>query len=293
MSFDWNHDALRELADGLPMEDGGAWQAWQLKAGVILRSRFPAHAEEVLSAAKIRAPLPTVGVTIIGGNSGRRARSRSRTTNVAKDDTEHYRTEIARVRPRVLELLQVIDANDPVSAVVPLAASSSVRDELRRDPTGHLIAQEHKADIVERRSAQASVDSPLALIRVDLDKFKPVNDTYGHAAGDAVLATVYEAVARTLAGYGVAIRAGGDEVVVLLPNFDVHQALATGERLRRAIQAATIDYEGDLLGVTASIGVAVAPPSETADLEKTADARQRDAKKRGGDCVVGPEMEIE
>jgi diguanylate cyclase (GGDEF)-like protein len=159
--------------------------------------------------------------------------------------------------------------------------------DLRRDPTGHLIAQDHRRELLglwltEERPQMG----PLSVLRIDLDKFKPINDTHGHGAGDQVLEAVYSAIADAVEGYAQPIRAGGDEVVVILPNFDISQAISTAERIRNTIKSSTIEYEGKPIGVTASIGVATSPPVEVSQLEEIADQRQYQAKKRGGDTVV-------
>ena len=175
---------------------------------------------------------------------------------------------------------------DPLAAEGP---APSPRTALARDPTGCLIAQQHLAALVDEHRSGTSSETPLALLRVDLDKFKPVNDNHGHLTGDAVLRSVYGAIAGVVAGHGHAIRAGGDEVVVLLPNFDAAQAMATAARLRAAVEMATIEHAGQRIGVTASIGVAIAPPTALDQVEDTADKRQYQAKHNGGNCVVGPD----
>jgi diguanylate cyclase (GGDEF)-like protein len=97
----------------------------------------------------------------------------------------------------------------------------------------------------------------LAVLLVDLDHFKQVNDTHGHAAGDSVLQATAEAIRESLRAEDVAARYGGEEFVVLARGTDSDGALALGERLRARIAQREINVGTGVLRVTASIGVAV------------------------------------
>jgi diguanylate cyclase (GGDEF)-like protein len=137
----------------------------------------------------------------------------------------------------------------------------SVRAKLalmsRTDPlTGCLNRRgfEERADEAIRGAAAADFASPLAVVLVDLDGFKQVNDTSGHAAGDQVLRDVTERLASVARHGDVIGRLGGDEFAVLLHGVDEHGARAAGERLEAAL--------ADVIG--ASVGVAVLPRHGTA-----------------------------
>jgi diguanylate cyclase (GGDEF)-like protein len=103
----------------------------------------------------------------------------------------------------------------------------------------------------------------LALLMVDLDHFKQVNDTYGHVAGDRVLAAVAQTLAKSIRNEDVVSRYGGEEFAVLLRATPVEHVLGTAERLRRQIEALSIESEGEPPGppirVTVSVGVATYP----------------------------------
>jgi len=97
--------------------------------------------------------------------------------------------------------------------------------------------------------------SPAALVTFDIDYFKPINDRYGHAAGDAVLKTIAQVCAGALREGDSFGRLGGEEFALLLPDTDVTAAFAAAERCRRAIALLSIDV-GEPLRVTASFGIA-------------------------------------
>lgn len=98
--------------------------------------------------------------------------------------------------------------------------------------------------------------STLAVIMFDLDGFKGINDRYGHAAGDAVLAAVAESLRRMIRKADSASRIGGEEFAVLLPNADLRTATDLAERLRKALEELTILVGQSFIKISASFGVA-------------------------------------
>jgi diguanylate cyclase (GGDEF)-like protein len=162
----------------------------------------------------------------------------------------------------------------------------AVRDPLTGLHNRRAYAQRlDEAQAVSRRSG-----APVALLMLDLDHFKSVNDRYGHPAGDQALRTVAALLARELRAVDVAARLGGEEFGVLLPGSDQVDATAVAERLRHAIRRCPIVYANTTLTVTASIGVVSHPRhARTAEelLQRGDDALY--AAKRGGrDRVCGP-----
>lgn len=95
-----------------------------------------------------------------------------------------------------------------------------------------------------------------ALLYIDLDQFKIVNDTCGHAAGDALLRQICAPLQQALRVEDLVSRVGGDEFSVLLPNIDAHEALRSAEQIRGAIEHFSFVWQGRRFGVTASIGLA-------------------------------------
>ncbi len=102
-----------------------------------------------------------------------------------------------------------------------------------------------------------------ALVYLDLDQFKPVNDRYGHAAGDAVLKAVAATFVRHVRASDVVARIGGDEFVVLLWTVDAAAAASNAAALDAAIDAAPVRWKSSTLAVGASAGVALLAPLDT------------------------------
>lgn len=125
-----------------------------------------------------------------------------------------------------------------------------------------------------------------ALIFIDLDKFKFVNDTYGHHAGDQYLAGVAALLTRSLRSTDLLARWGGDEFAVLLPETSNEAAAEVSTKLLRLTNQTTVEADGHALHASLSIGIALFP-DHTADLNTLlmyADAAMYEAKKAGGNC---------
>jgi len=129
---------------------------------------------------------------------------------------------------------------------------------------------------------------PLSLLLLDVDKFKSINDRFGHDAGDLVLKAVAFICKTTKRQTDVAARIGGEEFVLLLPETDEAAAETAAERLRKAIQVHTRSLPGGNLEVTVSIGVAGAglAMSGFEVMLKRADEALYEAKRMGRNRVV-------
>jgi diguanylate cyclase (GGDEF)-like protein len=124
---------------------------------------------------------------------------------------------------------------------------------------------------------------PLALLMMDIDLFKSVNDTYGHLAGDEVIKAVAKSLIKHKRGSDVAARMGGEEFALLLPEASAEAAVAAGERLRKLVAEQIIVVEGKRIPVTISIGASAcaADMRTVEDLLNEADIALY-AAKRGG-----------
>ncbi|GAA0586087.1 hypothetical protein GCM10009416_25530 [Craurococcus roseus] len=163
-----------------------------------------------------------------------------------------------------------------------------LQTEAERDPLTGLLNRRALRARAERLFAKSTASGrPVALLLLDLDHFKSINDTHGHAAGDAVLRGVAEVLVREIRRDDLACRWGGEEMLAVLRDCDLRRAEALAAALRAAIKEAC---PGDIpeLRVTASIGVAAFPEHGAGldELTKRADAALYAAKRSGRDRVV-------
>jgi diguanylate cyclase (GGDEF)-like protein len=184
----------------------------------------------------------------------------------------------------VAELLSLTD---------PLTGAKNRRfvEQLIETETALAVRRHHAA----LHAGTAPADADIVCLLLDLDHFKRVNDTYGHAAGDRLLVETARALDATSRRSDVVARWGGEEFLVLARGVDRRQAGAHAERLRAAIAAIEIGLaDGRTLGVTASIGYAVFPfdarHPEAGSWEQTvrlADHAVYAAKRGGRDRAIG------
>lgn len=159
----------------------------------------------------------------------------------------------------------------------------AITDEL----TG-LFNRHGLADMGRREFERAlRYNRPLSVLMLDIDHFKLVNDTCGHAGGDEVLRRLARICRETLRETDLLVRYGGEEILVLMPENQLASALETAERLRAAISAMQVDVCGQVVRITASCGVAElrADHASLSDLIACADRALYTAKQAGRDQV--------
>ena len=132
--------------------------------------------------------------------------------------------------------------------------------------------------------------SPLAIVYIDLDRFKRINDTFGHDAGNVALKAVARRIDKWRRRQDVAARVGGDEFAILMPNLDHEGVMTAVERLREDLRslARTARAGAPLESLTCSVGVASYPATARtqAGLLRAADEAMYRAKQAGRDCVA-------
>lgn len=160
------------------------------------------------------------------------------------------------------------------------AAPSDVDSRL-----GLLRRERFDRDIAAAVTLARSSGEPLALVFLDVDRFKSINDTYGHQVGDEVLEAIAELLRRVVGAKGSCYRYGGEELTILLPNFTANEGAALAERARLDIAGSQVSTSQ--VSVTASFGVAELPGhAETeAELVKRADEALYQAKDLGRNLV--------
>jgi two-component system cell cycle response regulator len=136
----------------------------------------------------------------------------------------------------------------------------------------------------------ARYERPLSLAIIDLDFFKKVNDTYGHAIGDEVLKAVALMFQESIRSTDLAARYGGEEFAVMMPETDVDDAIKFAEKIRSLVEGTPIDTQAASIAVTVSVGVSTVPHSRihsAKELIVSADKALYRAKKGGRNQVQG------
>lgn len=166
----------------------------------------------------------------------------------------HWMTSLTPVRgdSGMVELI--------VGLAVDVTEQKATEDELRRLATTDVLTglanRRHFLDRATRELGRVRrYASPSAFMMLDIDHFKSINDTWGHATGDTVLRTLAGIMTSTLRDTDLVGRLGGEEFGVLLPETDMDSALALAERLREAVTDEQVSVEGDVLRFSASFGV--------------------------------------
>ncbi|MFW6350429.1 MAG: GGDEF domain-containing protein [Thiohalospira sp.] len=167
-----------------------------------------------------------------------------------------------------------------------------LEEELRRaattDPLTGLANRQHLLDLAREEVVRARrYGHPLSLLMLDVDHFKRVNDTHGHAVGDEVLRAVAGTCRTSLRETDHLGRTGGEEFIAVLPETDAEGARRLGERLRTAVAALEPPRRPADRPVTLSVGVVTLRPEEDLDaLMLRVDDRMYAAKAAGRDAVV-------
>jgi two-component system cell cycle response regulator len=199
--------------------------------------------------------------------------------------TSHALTDgdVIQFGPRVVFRYSVTDTGE--EKILRQLYESSVKDSLTSAYNREYFGERLKTEVAYAKRHE----TPLALLMLDVDHFKKVNDTYGHPAGDAVLVATVAAISSTLRGEDVVARYGGEEFAVILRGIELPNAVAAAERLRELVANQSVTHEGAVIRCTVSIGAAslacTSNPSIDA-LVAVADRRLYLAKRGGRNRVV-------
>ncbi len=171
-----------------------------------------------------------------------------------------------------------------------LKLREKLREEAIHDPLTGLFNRRYLDESLSRELHRAKRrNSPLCVAMLDLDNFKPFNDTFGHDAGDSMLRELAQALCEKLRKSDILCRYGGDEFVIVLPDSSLADTQQRVEQIRALVKELPIRHGGPVLGpITISAGVAGAPEhgSTAAELLQAADNTMYAAKQAGGDRVV-------
>jgi diguanylate cyclase (GGDEF)-like protein len=172
---------------------------------------------------------------------------------------------------------------------IDLGYQTEVAQIVGQDPLTGLASKRRFDDALSYGIAAAvHREAPLALLMMDMDGVKGINDRYGHLFGAHVIGETGRILARHLGRHGHACRFGGDEFCAFLPGQDLEAARETAETIRKAVEQAGMSKDGIDLAPTLSIGIAVCPAdaADATELLARADAALYRAKEAGKNRVA-------
>lgn len=164
-------------------------------------------------------------------------------------------------RPDRFTHMMATDFIEHMGSVVSICLENNLNFELmRRTSLVDTLTGVNNRRFLEQRIGEEidrshRQDQPLSCLFLDLDHFKSVNDNYGHQAGDYVLSLIAAVIKKQLRNNDVLARYGGEEFVALLSNIDEDQSFEIAERIRSCINDLPINYQGQIINVTMSIGL--------------------------------------
>lgn len=156
-----------------------------------------------------------------------------------------------------------------------------------RDPLTDVGNRAHMSQVLQRdMDAARRSQQPLSILMLDIDHFKRINDTYGHACGDQVLIKVAQLLKHRLRSIDAIFRYGGEEFLIGLPHTGANQAMLVAERLRLALEQMEVAFAEHRIKLSASLGCAVLLANENLDsFIQRADIALYTAKKHGRNQV--------
>ena len=179
-----------------------------------------------------------------------------------------------RVGRRILELQHSLQE-----------ALEGQRYQAQHDPLTGILNRGEIVKVLERELNRAERQySKLTIMMADLDHFKKINDTFGHAAGDAVLVEVAQRMRKALRIYDTVGRYGGEEFLLMLPGCEVDEARLIANRILNSINSQPVMFQNTAIAVTISLGLTINKIGEHTDLTdivQTADSAMYQAKQNG------------
>lgn len=197
------------------------------------------------------------------------------------DDSEKISKSLQELADTVAQNIAMSFAN--------LKLQELLRYQSLRDPLTSLYNRRYLQESLVKEIERAERNQQfISIIMLDIDHFKRFNDLYGHSAGDFVLKEVGFYLLSQIRQYDIACRYGGEELVIVMPDASIEDAIIRAEGIREGIKQLKLEHEGkELDSISVSIGVSCFPDSSTdADgLIRAADKALYQAKEQGRDCV--------
>ncbi len=188
---------------------------------------------------------------------------------------------------------------EKILSMISAPLAIAIRNAEMYKQVGDLAVKDTLTNVLNRRAFNGILERefrrvnryncPLALLVIDLDYFKKVNDTYGHLVGDQVLREIASTCQSSLRDIDVLVRYGGDEFVVILPGTNLQDGLIVANRIKNRVENALFYNESAPIRMTVSVGISHYPASNVLspkDLFKRADQALYTAKKNGRNRIV-------
>jgi len=192
--------------------------------------------------------------------------------------------ELIRLGGTILKFMASMDEEATYHAVV--------HERMSRDPLTHAFNRSYLMSTLEKLLPRCQFSKQhLAVIMIDIDHFKKVNDSYGHLVGDEVLRVFSERIRHTLREDHALCRLGGEEFVVISEKSDLQDAVRIAERIRLTVSSTPFSTQSGPVFVTCSLGVMTLDQPSVATVDKllsSADERLYAAKASGRNCVRSP-----
>lgn len=235
-----------------------------------------------LSMIKTRKELQDIPVILVTGVNDQESKIRGLERGASDYLTKPY--DPAELIARVKVQLKIKTLQDSLKK-----SNQALMELSNTDPLTHLSNRRFLMKTLEKELQRCErSQKPMALIMVDVDHFKPVNDTYGHQQGDVVLQTLADQMKAHLRDYDLAARFGGEEFALVLPETALAEAVQVAERLRVAISELRIPADHNEIRLTISLGVATYPHPKVRTVDNLileADRALYNAKEKGRNRV--------
>lgn len=236
-----------------------------------------------LAMVKTREELRDIPIIMLTGREDRELKIRGLEQGACDYVTKPF--DPGELMARVKVQLKIKMLQDELKKSNDLLKRLSNTDHLTQ-----LYNRRYMMEVLEREFQRSQRKaSPISMVLMDIDHFKRVNDQYGHQNGDIVLSAIARLAKEDRRSYDIAVRYGGEEFVLVLPETSHEEAVMVAERLREKVQMQTFSGELTNLRVTISMGVATYPTSNLTtieDLIREADAALYRAKQGGRNRVV-------
>ncbi len=261
----WNPEAARLEIEILPKW----WQTRWFQAGVLLAGSLALGSLIYLRLQQIK----NINLQL---EKNVQERTQQLTAEISlRHKIEHELREINQALNQKLETIT--------------ALQTQLREQAARDALTGLNNRHYLTEYIQREFHRAMrANYPIALLLLDLDHFKNINDTYGHPGGDKVLISVANILRQYTRRSDFTCRYGGEEFLVVLPNTSPTDAKKHAEKLRTLVAAIRIHHDSQTIQVTTSIGIAIYPKDGRTPeaVFKNVDAALYEAKLSGRNCIV-------